>query len=152
MPSATITTKGQITIPKEVRDQLHLETGDRVDFVITQTGEVLQRYSAAKRSKTRYHRGNERSHYATPEPPAVIGLDTNVLVRYLVQDDARQAAVATRQIEANRCFINLIVLCELVWVLDAAYGYDRQEIAGVIEKSSRRPNLRSKMPTMHGPP
>ena len=64
----------------------------------------------------------------------MIGLDTNVLVRYLVQDDARQAAVATRQIEANRCFINSIVLCELVRVLNAAYGYDRREIAGVIEK------------------
>jgi predicted nucleic-acid-binding protein len=44
------------------------------------------------------------------------------------------AAAATRQIEANQCFINSIVLCELVWVLDAAYGYDRQEIAAVIEK------------------
>ena len=41
MTSATLTSKGQITIPKSVRDSLHLQTGDKVDFVITQHGEAL---------------------------------------------------------------------------------------------------------------
>ena len=53
----------------------------------------------------------------------MIGLDTNVQVRYLVQDDPGQSRKAT-QVIAKRCtrddsgFINRIVLCELVW-----YGY-----------------------------
>jgi antitoxin PrlF len=38
MPSAVLTSKGQITIPKEVRDALALETGDRVEFVETANG------------------------------------------------------------------------------------------------------------------
>ncbi|MDJ0579318.1 AbrB/MazE/SpoVT family DNA-binding domain-containing protein [Crocosphaera sp.] len=40
MASATITSKGQVTIPKEIRDYLKLETGTKVDFVITESGEV----------------------------------------------------------------------------------------------------------------
>ncbi len=40
MASATITSKGQITIPKEIRDYLKLETGNKVDFVIGENGEV----------------------------------------------------------------------------------------------------------------
>lgn len=40
MVSATITSKGQVTIPKEIRDYLKLETGTKVDFVITESGEV----------------------------------------------------------------------------------------------------------------
>jgi len=38
MPRSTLTSKGQITIPKEVRDQMGLKPGDRVDFVKERTG------------------------------------------------------------------------------------------------------------------
>lgn len=41
MSTATITSKGQITIPKEIRDSLMLHTGDRIDFTVTENGEVL---------------------------------------------------------------------------------------------------------------
>lgn len=40
MPSATITTKGQVTIPKEIRDYLNLDTGSKVEFVIDEQGMV----------------------------------------------------------------------------------------------------------------
>jgi AbrB family looped-hinge helix DNA binding protein len=43
MPSATITSKGQITIPKVVRQALKVRTGDRLDFVIESGGRVLLR-------------------------------------------------------------------------------------------------------------
>ena len=70
----------------------------------------------------------------------MIGLDTNILVRYIVRDDARQTAAATRLIE-SRCstddpgLITLVVLCELVWVLDRGYGYTRPAIAEVLRRS-----------------
>lgn len=41
MPSATLTSKGQLTIPKKVRDQLHLKSGDRVNFIVLNDGNVL---------------------------------------------------------------------------------------------------------------
>jgi predicted nucleic-acid-binding protein len=68
----------------------------------------------------------------------MIGLDTNVLVRYLAQDDARQSALATRFIETKLSadkpgFIACVTLCEIVWVLAEAYGADRERIRGVIE-------------------
>lgn len=72
----------------------------------------------------------------------MIGLDTNVLVRYMVQDDPKQSQAATNFI-AKHCsvvspgFINSLVLCELVWVLESAYGYPRENIAEVIEKILR---------------
>jgi antitoxin PrlF len=40
MPSAALTSKGQITLPKEVREHLHLTRGDRVDFVVHEGGRV----------------------------------------------------------------------------------------------------------------
>ncbi|MFA6955595.1 MAG: AbrB/MazE/SpoVT family DNA-binding domain-containing protein [Thermoanaerobaculia bacterium] len=41
MPSAKVTSKGQITIPLEVRERLGLDTGDRVDFIIRDSGEIV---------------------------------------------------------------------------------------------------------------
>jgi predicted nucleic-acid-binding protein len=65
----------------------------------------------------------------------VIGLDTNVLARYLVRDDAAQAARADREIEGGeRLLFDGIVLCELVWVLEAGYGFSRTDITAVLER------------------
>ncbi len=69
----------------------------------------------------------------------MIGLDTNVLVRYIVQDDSRQAAAASLLIETALSddepgWIASIVLCEFVWVLEAAYGYTRNAIAPTLER------------------
>lgn len=68
----------------------------------------------------------------------MIGLDTNVLVRYLTQDDAEQAARATALIEGaasrgERLFISQIVLCEVVWVLRSAFRTARDELTSVLE-------------------
>ena len=63
----------------------------------------------------------------------MIGLDTNVLVRYLAQDEAGQSARATRLIERELSerepgFIGLIVLVETCWVLKRLYGATAAEL------------------------
>lgn len=66
------------------------------------------------------------------------GIDTNVLVRYIVQDDVKQSKLAAEFIEdESPTFINGIVLCELVWVLETAYEYPKLSIAQVIERILR---------------
>jgi predicted nucleic-acid-binding protein len=69
----------------------------------------------------------------------MIGLDTNVLVRYLTQDNPAQFAKAAAFIDAasereERFLVNTPVLCELVWVLTAVYDYSREEIAEALEQ------------------
>ena len=43
MAQATITSKGQITIPKDIRNVLHLESGGKVEFLVTDKGEAIIR-------------------------------------------------------------------------------------------------------------
>ena len=69
----------------------------------------------------------------------MIGLDTNVLVRYLAQDDSVQSAKATELIERrltsqNPGFVSLIAMAELVWVLERAYELPDVEIAAAVER------------------
>jgi antitoxin PrlF len=47
MPSATVTSKGQVTIPKSIRGVLKVEAGDRLDFVVEEGGRVVVRPGAA---------------------------------------------------------------------------------------------------------
>ena len=67
----------------------------------------------------------------------MIGLDTNVLVRYIMQDDAKQTAKATTLIESLSAaapgFITLVSVIELVWVLSACYDLSRAQIAQALE-------------------
>ena len=67
----------------------------------------------------------------------MIALDTNVLVRYLVNDDARQAAAARALLAGLTVerpgFVCREVVVELVWVLQRTYGFSRGRIAGVLE-------------------
>ena len=69
----------------------------------------------------------------------MIGLDTNILVRYLTQDDREQSPKATELIEHRLTerdpgFISVVAMIEAVWVFDRAYGLDSQEIAGAVER------------------
>jgi predicted nucleic-acid-binding protein len=65
----------------------------------------------------------------------VIGVDTNILVRYLTKDDEQQWQKAVEIIEGGeQCFIANIVVCELVWVLRGKpYEFSRAEIGKTIE-------------------
>jgi predicted nucleic-acid-binding protein len=72
----------------------------------------------------------------------MIGLDTNVLVRYLVQDDAEQARKAAAAIEGassrgEEIYLAGVNLCELVWVLETAYQRERRDIASTLEQIVR---------------
>jgi predicted nucleic-acid-binding protein len=76
----------------------------------------------------------------------VIALDTNVLVRYLVEDDVKQTALAAALIERavaddETLFVSEIVVCETVWVLSAAYKVGRKEIAAVLRNLFRARHL-----------
>ena len=71
----------------------------------------------------------------------MIGLDTNVVVRYITQDDDIQSPIASRLFDslspAEPGFISAIALIETVWVLRSYYRASRQQIHGVIERLLR---------------
>ena len=83
----------------------------------------------------------------------MIALDTNILVRYIVQDDVAQAAAASRLIE-KECtpsrpgWVDAVVLCELVWVLESAYDYPRATVADVLQTLLTSDELRVEMSTI----
>ena len=76
----------------------------------------------------------------------MIGLDTNVLVRYLAQDEPKQAVRATRLIEeelsvAEPGFISLVVLVELCWVLKRLYSASADELLTMVEDLLNTPRF-----------
>ena len=75
----------------------------------------------------------------------MIGLDSNVLARYIAGDDASQSAAAARVIESLSAespgFVPLVVIAELVWVLQYSYRLNKHEIAEVVEKLLRSAEL-----------
>jgi predicted nucleic-acid-binding protein len=68
----------------------------------------------------------------------VKGVDTNILLRLLLADDAEQLARAENLLSAELprqpLFINRIVLCEFAWTLERTYKYRREQIADAIDQ------------------
>lgn len=75
----------------------------------------------------------------------MIGLDTNVLVRYVLQDDPRQSPRANRLFESLSAeapgFVSVVVMVELAWVLGAGYKIPRAQLAAVLETLLRGKEL-----------
>lgn len=75
----------------------------------------------------------------------MIGLDTNVLVRYIMQDDAKQSMLATQLIESLTAqepgFVPLVAVVELFWVLSSAYALSRGQVVEVFDGLIRSKQL-----------
>ncbi|MBN1960265.1 MAG: type II toxin-antitoxin system VapC family toxin [Deltaproteobacteria bacterium] len=69
----------------------------------------------------------------------MFGIDTNILVRYLTQDDPNQAKRVNKLFDIavknrEKIHIDIVVLCELVWVLREAYGFNKKTVVLTIEQ------------------
>ena len=75
----------------------------------------------------------------------MIGLDTNVILRYVTQDDPVQSRIATKLMDKLSAeepgYVSMILVVELVWVLQKSYNSGRQEIAAVVESLLRTKEL-----------
>jgi predicted nucleic-acid-binding protein len=75
----------------------------------------------------------------------MIGLDTNLIVRYITQDDPVQSAAATKLMDSLSAdapgFVAMVVVVELVWVLQSCYRGKRDEIVRVLETLLRSKEL-----------
>jgi predicted nucleic-acid-binding protein len=75
----------------------------------------------------------------------MIGIDTNVIVRYLTHDDPVQTAAAVKLMDSLSAdspgFLSLIVIAELVWVLEVSYRFKKNEVEQVLDTLLRSKEL-----------
>ena len=76
----------------------------------------------------------------------MIGIDTNILIRYLTNDDEQQSTEVLKLLGQysgieSSIYINNIVLCEVVWVLEAAYKYPKQDITHALKLVLQTPEF-----------
>lgn len=73
------------------------------------------------------------------------GLDTNVLVRYIMQDDPKQAALAAKLVESLTPeapgFVPLTCIIELIWVMGSCFGLERAQLVAALEGILRTKEL-----------
>lgn len=77
----------------------------------------------------------------------MIALDTNLVIRLLVEDDAAQLAearrvVRTAEVEGEPCFVSDIVLCEVEWVLESLYKARKRHVLTAVQRLLAEPLFR----------
>jgi AbrB family looped-hinge helix DNA binding protein len=147
---ATLSSRGQATIPKTVRDHQQIRPGDRFKFCFHPDGVIILPKIPTSRLKgilpkpakpvsaEEFDRAIESGATQRFRRKKMMGLDTNALLRYLAQDDPKQSARATEIIERRLTeqepgFISLATILEVVWVLKSIFKRSRREIANDIE-------------------
>lgn len=76
-------------------------------------------------------------------------VDTNVLLRILVQDDPSQAAIAQALLQrATVIAVPTTVLCECAWVLKRTYGYADEDVAAAIQAILKAEAVATDVPTI----
>ena len=80
----------------------------------------------------------------------MIGIDTNVIVRFILQDDVHQSKLANKFIEGlsdrNPGFLPLVCLTELVWVLESFYAFERRQVVEVLSSLVGNADLKLERP------
>ncbi len=133
MPTATITSKAQITLPKEIRDHLKLAEGDRVEFIIDASGEVRVRTVSGSVRKL---------HGLLQALDEVRGLDNRRPAAVPLGHDPVQSPLAQRLLEEaeeaadkdERFYVSAILLCDLPRLHAKPFNLDRKGIAAVVER------------------
>ena len=82
-----------------------------------------------------------------PQVPEARGLDTNVLLRYFIDEDPKQHARSVRRIEDELTpeapgLVAPVMLCELVWALRTAYKVPKRDVVAVLRLVMRTPTPR----------
>jgi predicted nucleic-acid-binding protein len=77
-----------------------------------------------------------------------VAVDTNILVRAVVQDDPEQGEAASRIVKAETLAVGMSCLCELAWVLRAAYDFRPPAIAAAIRELLAAGNVETNRPAV----
>jgi len=77
-----------------------------------------------------------------------VAVDTNVLVRAVVQDDPRQGEIASKTVKAEVLAVGTSCLCEFVWVLRRVYGFKPSAIAATIRELLASGNVKTNRPAV----
>ena len=150
-----MTIKGQVTVPRQIRDRLGLRPGDKMAFTLLSDGAVVMRPKTRRlaelagsltqpRATPGFDRGHEpvqgsgRNESGEAIVTMSIVLDTNVSVRLLVRDDEVQNVAARRLVARAAAadepvLIVLGALLETEWVL-RSHRLDKASIAGAISR------------------
>ena len=148
---ATVTSKGQVTLPKVLRSHLGIRAGSRIRFSLhphggAQVNRVLldleDHWKMADRGRWQdqgCHDPREDERSQGSEGLVMIVADTNVWARAYLNDDAAQARKARKALVEARSkggvFVPLIVMAELAWVLRARW--QRERVLGALENLLR---------------
>ena len=156
MSTLTVTSKGQVTLRKDVLDHLGVQPGQRISVdklpdgrVVVSAEHASEPISAVFNLLKRDNRPalsiddmNDRGCKRVGRQAMKITADTNVLVRAMIGDDEQQSALAQAELAAAELVaIALPSLCELVWVLSQGYKVASDEIADAVRRLTNAANV-----------
>ena len=153
--SARLSSKGQVTVPRAVREALSLEEGDRLLFRVEGDHAVLARTPGSPLAGGICERARGQAGHALGEGPApdaagpgrrapvTAFVDTNILVRHFTGDPPDLAVRATRYLgAADELLLPDLILAEVAYVLESFYEAPRAQVATALRAMLAFPAIR----------